>query len=358
MLTPTAMTAASDRIDLRSDTLTQPTPAMREAMASAAVGDDVFDEDPTVHRLQELAATMLGHEAGLFVSSGTMGNLTAMLAHCGRGDEVILGNECHILHYEQGGIAALGGIVPRTLPTQPDGSLRLEEIEAAIRADDVHFPVTRVIALENTHNRMGGTVQTVAYMEQAAALARSRGLKLHLDGARLFNAAIALGVPVNALSRPANSVSLCLSKGLSAPVGSVLVGEKSFIARARRARKALGGGMRQAGVLAAAGIVALEQMTTRLAEDHANARILADGIAATPGLNVDAASVVTNIVFFELDAAIANDASTFCQQAAARGVLMLPTGSRRIRAVTHADVSCGQVETALEIIRHISDSCS
>lgn len=352
------MLAATDRIDLRSDTLTQPTPAMREAMACAAVGDDVFDEDPTVHRLQELAATMLGHEAGLFVSSGTMGNLTAMLAHCGRGDEVILGDECHILHYEQGGIAALGGIVPRALPTQPDGSLRLEEIEAAIRADDVHFPVTRVIALENTHNRMGGTVQTVAYMEQVAALARSRGIKLHLDGARLFNAATALGVPVNTLSRPADSVSLCLSKGLSAPVGSVLVGEKKFIARARRARKALGGGMRQAGVIAAAGIVALEQMTTRLAEDHANARILADGIAATPGLKVDAASVVTNIVFFELDAAIASDARTFCQQAAARGVLMLPTGSRRIRAVTHADVSRGQVETALEIIRHISGSSS
>jgi len=339
-------------IDLRSDTLTIPTPAMREAMATADVGDDVFAEDPSINKLQEMAAAMLGQEAGLLVTSGTMGNLTAMLTHCARGNEAILGDQCHILNYEQGGIAALGAIMPRPLPTQPDGSLRLEDINAAIRSDDQHFAVTRVIALENTHNRMGGAVQSAAYIKQVAELAHSRGIKLHIDGARIFNAAAALGVPVSELTQHADSVTFCLSKGLSAPVGSVLVGSREFIARAHRARKVLGGGMRQAGVIAAAGIVALEQMTGRLGEDHANARALAEGIATIPGLIVDVKRVPTNMVYFDLDPALPFDAKTLCQRAASLNVKMLPTTARRIRAVTHAWVNRQEIDEATQAIRH------
>lgn len=339
-------------IDLRSDTLTIPTPAMREAMATADVGDDVFAEDPSINKLQEMAAAMLGQEAGLLVTSGTMGNLTAMLTHCARGNEAIMGDQCHILNYEQGGIAALGAIMPRPLPTQPDGSLRLDDIITAIRTDDQHFAETRVIALENTHNRMGGAVQSVEYIKQVAEIAHSRGIKLHIDGARIFNAAAALGVPVSDLTRHADSVTFCLSKGLSAPVGSVLVGSREFIARAHRARKVLGGGMRQAGVIAAAGIVALEQMTGRLGEDHANARALAEGIAAIPGLIVDVNRVPTNMVYFDLDPALPFDAKVLCQRAASLRVKMLPTAARRIRAVTHAWINRQEIDEAVQAIRH------
>lgn len=341
-------------IDLRSDTLTVPTPAMREAMAAAKVGDDVFGEDPTVNTLQELAAEKLGHEAALLVSSGTMGNLTALLAHCGRGDAAIVGDGSHVYTNEAGGLAVIGGVLPYVVPNQPDGSLRLEDIEAAIRPDDAHFAPARVVALENTHNRMGGAYLTPEYTRQVADLAHARGLKLHIDGARIFNAAVAQNVDVKALAQCADSVTFCLSKGLSGPVGSVLCGSREFIRIAHKRRKALGGGMRQAGVIAAAGIIALEQMVERLREDHANARVLAEGIARVEGLHVNLAGVKTNMVYFDLDPALPFDAAELCRRAAAERVKMLPTGPRRIRAVTHCYVSCDEVIEAAQVIAHVT----
>ncbi len=337
-------------IDLRSDTLTIPTEAMRKAMAAAVVGDDVFEEDPTINRLQEMAAARMGMEAGLFVSSGTMGNLVAMLTHCQRGDEMIVGDQAHIFYYEAGSSAAVGGIHPHTILNQRDGSLKLDDIEMAIRTDDEHFPVTRMVALENTHNRMGGTFLTSAYTKEVATLAHSRGLKLHIDGARIFNAAVAQGVEVCKLAQPADSVTFCLSKGLSAPVGSVLCGTKDFIRLARRRRKVIGGGMRQAGILAAAGIVALEQMVDRLSEDHTNAKKLALGIAGIRGLSVDLASVQTNMVYFNIDPALPFDAIELCRRALAGNVKMLDTAPRRIRAVTHAWVSSAEIDTAVQVL--------
>ncbi len=271
-------------IDLRSDTLTKPSAAMRKAMANAEVGDDVFGEDPTVNRLEEVAAEKTGKEAALFVSSGTMANLVSLLTHCSRGDEVILGDQAHIFFYEQGGCAALGGIHPRTVPNLPDGTLNLEDVEAAIRADNVHFPITRVIALENTHNRCLGTPLPPAYMDQVKALADKYALKIHVDGARIFNAAAALETDAANLLQHADSVSFCLSKGLGAPVGSLVCGRQDFIERARRNRKVVGGGMRQAGILAAAGLVALEENIHHLPTDHANALKLALGLAELSGI--------------------------------------------------------------------------
>ena len=343
--------ALNNVIDLRSDTLTVPTPAMREAMATAEVGDDVFGEDPTVNRLQEMAAAMLGHEAALLVSSGTQGNLTAMLSHCQRGDEIICGEQAHIYYYEQGGMAVVGSILPRTLPNQPDGTLALDAIEHAIRPDDQHFPITRMIALENTNNRMGGAVLSPEYTKQVADLAHSRGLKLHIDGARIFNAAAALNVPARELTQHADSVTFCLSKGLSAPIGSVLVGSKAFIRKAFRARKMLGSGMRQAGIIAAAGIVALEQMTARLSQDHAHARLLAEGIDQIPGLRV-AMAVPTNMVYFDVDAAVPFDAAELCRRAGQLRVKINPSGPRRIRAVLHVWVSREETLEAIQVLQH------
>ena len=333
-------------VDMRSDTITRPTPAMRRAMAEAEVGDDVFGEDPTVNRLEEMAAERLGKEAALFVASGTMGNLVSLLAHCGRGDEVILGDQAHTFLYEQGGMAALGGIHPHTLPNQPDGTLDLQQIEAAIRPDNVHDPRTRLIALENTHNRCWGSPLSMAYMREVGALARRRGLKVHVDGARLFNAAIALGVEARELVADADSVTFCLSKGLAAPVGSVICGRRDFIAEARRARKVVGGGMRQAGVLAAAGIVALTQMVERLAEDHAHARRLAEGLAELPGVCIDPARVRTNIVYFEVTRPELT-AAELVERVGAEGVRVLPLGPRLVRAVLNYHVSADDVEYAL-----------
>ena len=251
-------------IDLRSDTVTQPTPAMREAMAKADVGDDVYGEDPTVNELQAKAASMLGKEAGLFVPSGTMGNLAAILAHCNRGDEIILGNLAHTFLFEAGGIAALGGVHPHTLPNQPDGRIDLDDIREAIRPDNPHMPITRAVTIENTHNRCGGVPLTVEYTQAVGDLAHENGLSLHLDGARIFDAAAALDVDVKELTDPVDSVTFCLSKGLCAPVGSIICGSTEFIQRAHRIRKQLGGGMRQAGILAAAGIVALDEIVPRI----------------------------------------------------------------------------------------------
>ncbi len=338
-------------IDLRSDTVTWPTPEMRAAMAAAEVGDDVFGDDPTVNRLQALAAERLGKEAALFVPSGTMGNLAAILAHCGRGDEVILGDQSHTFVYEQGGIAALGGIVPHTLPNQPDGTLDLNAIEAAIRPDNIHFPRTRLICLENTHNLCGGAPLTAEYTRAVAELAHRRGLKLHIDGARIFNAAAALGVDVHALVAEADSVTFCLSKGLGAPVGSVICGPADFIAEARRMRKVLGGGMRQAGVLAAAGIVALETMPQRLHEDHRRAQRLASGLAALPGITVMPAP--TNIVYFELAPTLRVNAITLTKKLKSRGILILARDAHRLRAVTHHWISDADIELTLQAIEEI-----
>ena len=339
-------------VDLRSDTVTKPTPEMRRAMAEAEVGDDVFGEDPTVNRLQEMAAERLDKEACLLVASGTMGNLVSLLTHCGRGDEVILGDNAHTYNYEQGGIAALGGIHPRVVPNLPDGTMNLDDIEAAIRPENVHFPRTRLIAVENTHNRMGGVVLTPGYMALLGDLARRHGLRIHLDGARIFNASVALGVPAADLARDADSVMFCLSKGLSAPVGSLVCGSTEFITEARRARKVVGGGMRQAGIIAAAGIVALNSMVDRLAEDHANARFLAEGLAEFPGVAIDLGSVQTDIVIFALHRPDMTP-QQLVSAMARRGVLFLPIGGDRMRMVTHYGIEREDIAYALEQIRQV-----
>ena len=336
-------------IDLRSDTVTKPTPAMRQAMYDAEVGDDVLGDDPTVQRLEELAAARLGKEAGLFVASGTMGNLVCLLTHCGRGDEVILGDQAHTYVYEQGGSSALGGIHPHTLPNQPDGSIDLTLMEQAIRGDNIHFPRTKLITLENTHNRCGGAVLPVSTMQATGALARKHGLAFHLDGARLFNAAVALNVDVAELVAPCDSVTFCLSKGLGAPVGSVVVGSHAFIEEARRARKIVGGGMRQAGVIAAAGIVALTQMVERLADDHANAHRFADAIAGVPGISLDPASVQSNIVIFEVDHPTVSP-EQLVDELWEQGVWTFAIGGKRVRAVTNYHVSVDDIDNAAQAV--------
>lgn len=344
-------------IDLRSDTVTKPTMAMRKAMAEAEVGDDVYGEDPTVNRLQELAADMLGKEAALFVPSGTMGNLVSVLTHCGRGDEMILGDQAHIFLYEQGGSAAMGGVHPRTVPNLPDGTMDLNQVEAAIRGENEHFPISRLIAVENTHNRCGGRALPVAYMDAIGELAHRHGLKLHVDGARLWNASVALNVSPARLVQHADSVSVCLSKGLAAPVGSLVVGSHDFVARARRMRKVLGGGMRQAGVIAAAGIVALTEMVERLADDHANAKRLAQGLAQLDGIEIDPDAVETDIVIFSLNRADMTPA----QLAAGlreRGVLLSPIGGSRLRAVTNYHVTGADIDRALDAFAAVLASAS
>ncbi len=341
-------------IELRSDTMTQPTATMRQAMAEAEVGDDVFGEDPTVNRLEDIAADRLGKEAALYVTSGTMANLVSELAHCGRGDEIILGSHSHTFFYEQGGSAAVGSLHPRTVPNQPDGKMALDEIEAAIRGDNVHFPRSRLILLENTHNICNGCPLEIEYMQAVGDIARRHQLKIHVDGARFFNAAVALGVDPGELAAEADSVSFCLSKGLAAPVGSMVCGSQEFINEARRVRKLLGGGMRQAGVLAAAGIVALNEMVDRLADDHANAKKLAVGLAQIPGLSIDPDQIRTNIVFFELPGKPMT-AQQFTQQINAAGVRMLPVGPQRVRAVTHYQVSSDDIDRAIDVVSKVME---
>jgi threonine aldolase len=324
-----------DWIDLRSDTVTQPTKAMRKAMANAEVGDDVFGEDPTVNKLQTMAAEKMGKEAGLFVPTGTMGNLAAILAHCGRGDEVILGNKAHTFLYEAGGISALGGVHSCQLPNQADGTLVLEDIQAAIRSKDAHQPTSRLVCLENTHNRCGGVALTAEYTQAAGELAHKNGLLLHLDGARIFNAAVEQGVPACELAQPADSVTFCLSKGLCAPVGSVLCGSVEFISKAHRIRKQLGGGMRQAGILAAAGIVALESMVDRLAEDHKRALYLARGLAFLPWLVMDAGTPQTNMIFMNINDRYPIEAKQVAGELEKQGIKVGVVGKKRFRLVTH-----------------------
>ena len=348
-------------IDLRSDTVTVPSPAMRQAMASADVGDDVYGEDPTVNRLEQLSATMLGKDAGLFVTSGTQGNLAALLAHCGRGQEAILGDQSHIYFYENGGASALGGIAYRPVPTGADGSLALDMLEAAIHSPAhnyhfFHYAPPGVICLENTHNRCGGVVLTPEYFAEVAAIATRHGLPVHLDGARLFNAATAAGRPVTDWTRHVTSIQLCLSKGLGAPVGSVIAGPEEFIWRARRMRKILGGGMRQAGIIVSAGVYALTHMVERLAEDHANAQILARGMAALPGVALDPPRVETNIVVFSVGTPEAADALSAALER--EQVLISNFGAGRLRMVTHFGISADDCDRAVEAIRKVHAAAS
>jgi len=335
-------------VDLRSDTITQPTPSMRRAMAGAEVGDDVFGEDPTVNRLEEMAAERLGKEAALFVASGTMANMVSLMSHCGRGDEIILGDRAHTFLYEQGGSAAIGGIHPWTVPNQPDGKLALNDIEYAIRADNDHFPRTRLIVLENTHNRCNGSPLDAGYMQAVRKIARNHGLKVHVDGARIFNAATALGVEARDLVSEADSVTFCLSKALAAPVGSVVCGAKDYIAKARRARKVLGGGMRQAGILAAACIVALTEMVDRLKDDHDNAHRLAEVLAGINGLSVDPECAKTNIVYINIENSDLTS-QVLTERLNTEGVRLLPTGPRKMRAVTNYHVTSDDIEYALGV---------
>lgn len=328
-------------VDLRSDTVTRPGAAMRRAMAEAEVGDDVFGDDPTVNRLQARAAELLGFEAGLLFPTGTQSNLAALMTHCGRGDEVILGQEAHTYRYEAGGGAVLGSIQPQPLANRPDGTLDLAEVEAAIKPDDSHFARTRLLALENT---IGGKAIGRAWFDEALALARRRGLATHLDGARLFNAAAKLGLEAREACRGFDSVSVCLSKGLGAPAGTVLLGSAEFIGRAKRARKMLGGTMRQSGVLAAAGLYALEHNVARIAEDHANADRLAAGLASLPGLQVEPAQ--TNMVFVRVPAEKLAGLSEYLLR---QGVVVLP--GARMRLVTHLDVDGAGIERALAAFR-------
>jgi threonine aldolase len=334
-------------IDLRSDTVTWPTEEMRQAMAAAAVGDDVYGEDPTVNRLEELGAQKVGKEASLFVPSGTMSNLVALLAHTRPGEEIIVGAEAHVYYYEVGGLARVAGVLPRLIDDR-DGVFTAGAIEKAFRPPNLHFPETRLICLENTHNRGGGAVTPVENMREIFDLSREHGLAVHLDGARIFNAAVATGRPVTDFTRYADSVTFCLSKGLSAPVGSLLAGTREFVGRARKARKLVGGGMRQAGVLAAAGILALERMVERLAEDHANAKRLAEGLAGIPGIIIDPRRVQTNIVSYELASRITD--GEFLARLRDRGVLAGASALQRIRMVTNRMVSAADVETALEAV--------
>src|SRR5437588_8684785 len=288
-------------IDLRSDTVTLPSPAMREAMYRAEVGDDVYGEDPTINRLQELAAERTGKEAAIFVPTGTMGNAVSVLAHAGRGETVMVGDQSHIYRYEVGGASTLGGSPMYVIPTDTNGMLDLYQVEVGISdGSDEHSAPTALLCIENTHNRCGGAVLHLEQVEALAGLAHAHGLKVHMDGARIFNAATALGIPVSTLAQPADSMMFCLSKGLSAPVGSILVGSREFIHKAHRMRKVLGGGMRQAGILAAAGMVALEQLGERLAEDHEYCKRLAFGLADFPQIDIDADKVVTNILIFSV----------------------------------------------------------
>lgn len=325
-------------IDLRSDTITRPTPAMRQAMATAPVGDDVFGDDPSVNALQERAAKLLGKEAALFVPSGTMANQVAIRAHTEPGDEIIVESNSHIVLYEGGGFAALSGVSARCVEAK-NGLLSAEQVRAAVRPPGglSHFPVSKLVCLENTANRGGGTVYPPAQVEEIALVAREEGLALHLDGARFFNAAVALGRSPAELAAPFDSIAFCLSKGLGCPVGSLIVGSRAFVDRCHRFRKMFGGGMRQAGILAAAGLHALENHVERLADDHRRARMLAEAVASLPGLSVDLERVVTNMVYIEVSGGV--PASDWVDALAKEGVVLTALGPSLLRAVTHLDVN-------------------
>lgn len=337
-------------IDLRSDTVTLPTPEMREAMYRAEVGDDVSREDPTINRLEEMAAEMLGKQAALFTVSGTMGNLVSILTHCQRGDELIVGDKTHIFLNEVGGSAALGGVHVRTVANDDYGRISPNDLEAAIRTDNIHFPRTGLICLENTHNRCGGSVLTPEDTSTITEIGRKYGVPVHIDGARIFNAAVFLGISASELVKDVDSMSFCLSKGLSAPVGSVLVGSTVFIDKARKYRKMVGGGMRQAGVIAAAGIVALQGMIERLSVDHQNARLLAEKLEEVPNIRLDQTDVQTNIVYFQVAGITAQELQKRLQE---NGVRVSVASSTRIRMVTHYGIEKSDIEESVGIISEV-----
>ncbi len=338
-------------IDLRSDTVTHPTPEMRRAMAEAEVGDDVYGEDPTVNKLEAAAAARLGKEAAVYVASGTMANLASVLTHCQRGDEMIVGNEAHIFHNEVGNASALGGVHVRTIPNDGRGMMDPEEMEAAVRSpDNMHHPRTALVCLENTHNRCGGGVLDAEEAATLAGVAHRHDAAVHIDGARIFNAAVYLGVSPAELARQADTVSFCLSKGLSCPVGSLVCGSRELIARVRKNRKLLGGGMRQAGIIAAAGLVALDSMVERLKEDHANALALARGLAGMPGIALDPEGVQTNIVMVEVTD---RPVPEFVAALKAEGVLVSTPGGRRVRMVTHYGIEAKGIEEALSVVETV-----
>ena len=339
-------------IDLRSDTVTHPTPDMRRAMAEAEVGDDVLGDDPTVKRLEEMAAERMGKEAALYVSSGTMGNLLGVLGWCDRGDEVILGSEAHILWHESAGSAAIAGTLLRAVPNDERGRLDPDDVEHAVRTYRPGVSPTGMVALENTHNRCSGAALSPTDTRAVAEVAHAHGLPLHLDGARIFNASVALEIPADVLAGHADSVTFCFSKGLSAPIGSALCGPEDFIDRARKWRKMLGGGMRQTGVIAAAAIVSLESMVPRLAEDHQNARRLADGLAGIPGIAIDPERIETNIVIFEWEGGAHG---AFMARLAEAGVLASSSGAPKVRMVTHYGINAEDIDDALEAVRDAAE---
>jgi threonine aldolase len=340
-------------IDLRSDTVTVPTDEMRKAMAHAEVGDDVYGEDPTVNKLQCISAEIMGKEAALFVPSGTMGNLISVLTHCNRGDQAIMGHLGHTFLFEVGGVSALGGIFPHTLPNQPDGTMRIEDISSAIHDNDDHTPRSRLIILENTHNRCGGIAIKKLYTDQVASIAHQNGMFLHMDGARIFNAASALNTSAADLVKSADSVTFCLSKGLCAPVGSVICGTKDFITQARKIRKQLGGGMRQAGVIAAAGIIAVTKMTKRLVEDHDRARILASGLSQIEGLRIDMDTPSTNMIFISLKEDVKITSKELLLKLEETGILIGMVGKRQFRLVTHYWIGDGDVQNCIKAFKSI-----
>jgi threonine aldolase len=347
------VTANGRRVDLRSDTVTQPTASMREAMYRAEVGDDVLGDDPTVQRLEEKAAARLGKEAALFVPSGTMANLVSLLAHCQRGEEAIVGSQAHVLNNEVASVT-LGGIQLRAARNDDQGRMDLDEVRSLVREPGAYNPRTALVCLENTHNACNGAALPASYTAEVASIAHGAGAALHIDGARIFNAAVSLETTPADLAREADSVSFCLSKGLSAPVGSLICSRGDFILRARKLRRMVGGGMRQAGVIAAAGIVALDEMVDRLADDHANARRLADGLATIPGISIDPSLVQTNILFFEPRGI---DGAALLTGLRERGVLC--SGSaRRVRLVTHYGVEREDVDYTLEAVREVAASLS
>ncbi|MBE4618819.1 low-specificity L-threonine aldolase [Vibrio navarrensis] len=331
-------------MDFRSDTVTQPTQAMREAMANAVVGDDVYGDDPTVNELEAFAASETGFEAALFTTSGTQANLLGLMSHCERGDEYLCGQQAHNYRYEAGGAAVLGSIQPQPIENNPDGTLPFDKLAAAIKPDDSHFARTKLLSLENTIN---GKVLPLSYLQQARAFTNKHGLKMHLDGARVYNAAVALDVPVREIAQYFDSMTICLSKGLAAPVGSLLLGSKEYITKARRLRKMVGGGMRQAGILAAAGKLALTEQVSQLKTDHDNAKALAQGLATLPGFDVNPQWVQTNIVFAKLDDSV--DIETIAQKLKQEQIIVSP--GNPIRFVTHKDIRREDIDRLLSVLR-------
>tara|TARA_B100001750_G_C15488230_1_gene589584 strand:- start:229 stop:1275 length:1047 start_codon:yes stop_codon:yes gene_type:complete len=347
------MDTGSQKIDLRSDTVTLPSPDMLEAIASAKLGDDVFSEDPTVNNLQEKAAAMLGKEDALIVPSGTMGNLVSILVHCSRGDEVILGDQAHTFLYEAGGISAFGGIHSRQLKNHDDGTINIDDIKNSIREENVHFPPTTLICLENTHNRCFGAALKPSYMEEVNSLAKENNCKIHLDGARIFNAAVTLDVDVKELTKDVDSITFCLSKGLSSPVGSIICGSSDFIKKARHVRKALGGGMRQAGIIAKFGEVSLDTMLSQIEEDHKNALKLAQGLNSINNINIDLEKIHSNIVYFKLDESQSDLSNQLVKLMEEREILFFEVSPNRYRLVTHYGINSNHIEKVLNTFNEI-----